>query len=183
MVSIEAGLIFYEQELKERINYKENRSRYFVESLRNVAVVDKTYDLPFTISTECYCTINKDTLQVNMGIWVFGGFFYEMKVYGKNYELTYIEDTHEIKAFKYTLSDSSFVDNITLNVLNSDLRFSDKINFELNQQLNGHLKFESPIYYVDTYLGENPEKEKLNTTFARGEIYFTCTTRKPLVLK
>ena len=180
-VSEDKKKTMYEQELKQRVNYKENHSRYFVESLSNDSLVDKTYDLPYTLSTPCSCEINKDTLQINMGMCFFGGSFYKIKMYGKTYELTYIEDTHKIKAFKYTASDSTFVGEVVLSVRNADLQFSDQITFDLNQQLNGYLKFESPVYYEDTYLGENPDKQELNENFTRGKIYFTCTTRKPFV--
>jgi len=81
-VSKERKKFLYEEyELKKRLNYKENRARYFVEYIEeNSIIVNKTFSMLDTISTECRCEIKNDSLKIKMGIWVFGGFFYNISL-------------------------------------------------------------------------------------------------------
>ena len=180
-VSKERKKFLYEEyELKKRLNYKENRARYFIEYIEEDSIiVDKTFSMADTISTECRCEIKNDSLQIKMGIWVFGGFFYNISIKDKNFELVYIEDAHEIEPFKYKRTDTSFVENLELKVKNSSLIFNKEFKLQIGEQLNGHLKFESPPYFVRSNYRGYSEEDKLEKGVTKGEIYFTCKLREP----
>lgn len=180
-VTAERKKILYEEyHLKKRLNYKENRSRYFVEYIKgDSTIVDRTFTMLDTVSTECICELKNDTIQIKMGIWVFGGFFYNIKIHKDYFELVYIEDAHEVEPFKYRETDTVFVEYLELKVENSSLIFDREFNFRIGEQLNGHLKFESPKYYVDSNYRGYSREEKLDESVSKGEIYFTCKLRDP----
>ena len=172
--------LYEEYELKRRTNLKVNRARYFVEYIEEDSIlVDKTFSMPDTISTECVCELKNDTIQIEMGVWVFGGYFYNISIENKNYKLVYTEDAHETKPFKYKTTDSTFVEDLELKVKKSSLTFMEEIRMEIDEQINGYLKFESPQYYVKSSFRGSPRINKLKTGVTKGEIYFTCKLREP----
>lgn len=180
-VSDEQKKFLYEEyELKRRLNYQENRARYFVEYVEEDSIIiDKTFSMPDTISTECRCELQNDTIQIKMGIWVFGGFSYNIVISDGNFELVYVEDAHKMKPFKYNKTDSLFVEDLELRVENAFLKFSQRITPQIGEQLNGHLKFTSPEYYVDSNFRGYSGESKLKKGVTKGKIYFTCKIREP----
>lgn len=174
---------YQEHELKQRINFKENRARYFVEYIEEDSiVVDKTFSMPDTISTKCRCEIKNDTIQVSMGVWVFGGFFYNLKIQNKHFELIYIEDAHETKPYKYEKTDETFVEQLELVISNSSLTLQDEINLEIGEELNGYIVFKSPTYYVEPNYRGYSNENKIRKGITKGEIYFTCRLKEPFEL-
>ena len=95
------------------------------------------------------------------------------------FKLIYGEDAHEIKAFKYSNSDSLLVSELELKVEDAVLKFSQKFTTEIGEKLNGYLTFISPTYFVDSnYRGYSRESELVKGV-TRGSIYFTCKVREP----
>lgn len=176
----EKKFLYEEYELKQRFNYKENRARYFVEYIEEDSIiVDKTFSMPDTISTECRCELKNDTIEINMGIWVFGGFFYNISIIDKTFQLVYVEDAHEMEPFKYRKTDTSFVEDLILKVDDATLTFSNKIKRKIGYKLKGHLKFTSPEYFVDSNFRGYSRESKLEKGVTKGEIYFTCKLGEP----
>ena len=174
--------LYIQNELRGRLNYKENRARYFVEYIENDSiVVDKTFSLPDTLSTGCSCVISNDTLQILMGVWVFGGFFYKIKVVNNHYELVFIDDAHESTPFKYHEQDTAFVEDLELKVKNSSLIFGKKIKLKVGHKVKGYLRFESPVYFVESLFRGYSIDKKLDKSINKVEIYFTCKISEPII--
>ncbi len=172
--------IYEEYELKSRLNYKKNRARYFIEYIENDSIiVDKTFSMPDTLSSACRCVLKNDSIQIEMGIWVFGGFFYNISIIDNSFELDYIEDAHKSESFKYKKTDTSFVSDLELKIENVSLAFSNEIYLRIGEQLNGHLKFTSPEYFVDSNFRGYSRETTLEKGITSGEIYFTCKLREP----
>jgi hypothetical protein len=176
----EKKFLYEEYELKQRFNYKENRARYFVEYIEEDSImVDKTFSMPDTLSTECRCELKNDTIEVKMGIGVFGGFSFNISIIDKTFQLVYVDDTHEMEPFKYRTTDTSFVEDLILQVDNATLTFSNKIKRKIGHKINGHLKFTSPEYFVNSNFRGYSWESKLEKGVTKGEIYFTCKLREP----
>ncbi len=178
----EKKFLYEEYELKTRISYKENRSRCFINFVKYDSIIQgKTYTKPDTISTDCVCELKNDTIQISMGLWVFGGFFYNIKIFKDTYELTYIKDAHEIKPYKYNKADTIFTETLEMKIFNSDLIFDEKIENQVGKKINGYLRFESPIYYIDSHYnyGGQPWNESVDKMVTKGKIFFTCRLREP----
>lgn len=175
------ALLYKEVELKSRVNYIENRARFFVEYVEeDTMIIDKTFGDNYTVSTECQCELLNDTVQIKMGIWVFGGFFYEMTMHDRTFSLIYGEDADDAKPFKYFMGDTSLVSNVSLNITDAILTFDKLIQPKIGEQLNGHLQFRSPEYYVHSHHRRHSNDDEMHSSVTRGEIYFTCKLRAPL---
>lgn len=185
-VSQEQKKAYYEFELKLRRKFSENRSRYFVRNIKNGNPMDMSSFSPdefVPMSTECICELKNDTINIGMGIWVFGGFFYEISIIKNKYTARYIEDAHERQPFKYTPKDSAFVNHILLPIETSALIIDDPIEFKIDEVINGLFKFETPLYYTDSYYHyEYPSKEEteLDEIKTKGKIYFTCKLKEAI---
>lgn len=179
--SKERRKFLYEQyELKQRVNLKENRARYFVEHFEQDSILmDKTFSKTDTISTACICELKNDSIQIKMAIWLFGGSLFDLTIKNQNFELVYIESAHKMEPFKYQESDSTFVEELELNISNSSLKVSDEIKSKIGEQINGYLKFESPEYFIDSWFRGYASENKLKRGVTKGEIYFTCKLREP----
>ena len=171
----------YKKELKNRISYKDNRARYYVETTEeDTIVVDKSYFSKGAISTECSCALKDKEIDIRMGIWVFGGFFYKIKIEGKEFEAEYLEDANSRKPFKYQLTDSIALKKITLKLDDASLTFNKKIKPKLGKQVTGHLKFTTPEYLVHTTYRLYSAESKYHIALVKGELFFTCTLKKPI---
>ena len=84
-----------------------------------------------------------------------------------------------MKPFKYKKTDTSFVEDLELNVEKSSLILSKEFKLQIGEQLNGHLKFESPPYFVKSNFRGYSKEDKLEKGITNGEIYFTCKLREP----
>ncbi len=172
--------LYDEYELKNRFDFRYNRARYFVEYIEEDSMImDKTFSMPGIISSECFCELKKDGIEIQMGYWVFGGFIFTIRLYDNHFELQYIEDAHESKPFKYSESDSLYTDELSLRVENASLTLMEDFKAEIGEQIRAYLIFESPEYFiVPNHRGYSKDQE-IHKAKTKGKIYFTCKLRMP----
>ncbi len=152
-------------------NYRNNRSRLFLETFSNGKRLLQDSALHAGMSTPCNCWLYNDTLNIKIAIGMFGGMGYNIKLYKDGFSslaLLYIDD---VKPFKYKLSDKDFTNQLFLRSIEQTLIVDKKPTFKGGQQLTGYLTFTTPLWY------ENSWGSNIDTNYARGRIYFTCATK------
>ncbi len=127
--------------------YKDNRSRYFFDSYVN-AKKDET-DLPDidTLTSECSCYLNNDTIKVKMGIWIFGGFGFSINLFKDMFASGYWINTHKQNIFKFNLSDTSLSDNVFVPNLIQNLTLFEIPRYQIGEEIIGYLSFKTNNYY------------------------------------
>jgi hypothetical protein len=173
--------MLYELKLKKRVNYKENRSRFFIDFIKNDSIIlEEGAMMPKPFSIPCTCILNNDSLYISMGLSFFGGFLYEIRIYENMYSLNYHEADSEFSMYRYSPEDSLSY-GINLPILDSKLIFEKPFHLAIDEKITGHLNFKSPNYYIfsdfdeHSILQEKSEKRKVE-----GDVLFTCQIRKPL---
>ena len=162
--------------------YKDNRSRYFLDLYINDKK-DAIHLAGDTLTSDCNCYLNGDTIKIKMGIWAFGGFAFSIHLTQNDFTSKYWEDTHERPIYKAALSDSVLVDNVLVENGEQALILDTKPTFKINQNITGYLTFKTKNYYrtsdhesgmaKDFYNAKS--MDKLNMA---GSLYFKCTIRK-----
>lgn len=173
--------MLYELKLKKRVSFKENRSRFFVDFIKNDSILlEEEAMVPKPFSIPCSCTLNNDSLYISMGLSFFGGFFYDIRVHENMYSLNYQEADSEFPMYKYSPEDSLSY-GVNLSIIDSKLIFEKPFHLTIDEKITGHLNFESPNYYIfsdfDEYSISLRKSEKRKV---KGYILFTCQIRKPL---
>jgi len=148
--------------------FRNNRSRIFMQSFSNGSPSSQDSALYIGMPTPCYCTLDKDTLNVKIGIGFFGGMGFETKIFDHSFRSNYFVYTDDVKPYKYNLSDKDFTDNLHLPNKYQSLILNEKPTFQPGQQLTGYLTFTSPSWY------ETAVKNQLDTNYVQGRFYFTC---------
>jgi hypothetical protein len=157
--------------LVEKGGYKNNRSRIFMELSTNGKRGHLDPEFSTGMPTPCYSSINKDTLNVVVGLGFFGGFGFEIKIFKDKFQSNYFFYTDDVKPYKYKQT-GEFTDNINLQNKFQSLTLNEQPTFKPGQQLTGYLTFTSPNWY------ESNMNNQLDTNFVKGRIYFTCLTKK-----
>lgn len=103
------------------LRYKENRSRYYLESFVNYKRNNEAFEGIDTLTSECSCYLSGDSIKIQMGTWVFGGYQFIIQLTKKDFQSFYWEDTHKQKIYKQQLSDSVLVDNVTVDIKDQNL--------------------------------------------------------------
>jgi hypothetical protein len=166
--------------------YKDNRSRYYLDLFINDKKDDKHFEDIDTLTTECGCYLSGDTIKIQMGIWVFGGFTFSIDLTKNKFTSKYWEDTHKEPIYKTDLTDSSLVDNIFVENEEQLLILDKKPTFKIDENILGYLTFKTKNYYrtseyqsgmaKDVYDGKS--MDKLNMT---GSLYFKCKVRQKTI--
>jgi hypothetical protein len=173
--------LLYEYKLKKRVNFKENRSRFFVDYIQDDSIIiNKTYRDSVPVSTQCLCVLKNDSIYISMGLSMLSGFFYDIRLHENTYTLNYHETDFGLSMYKYSLKDASFLDKVSLPVTNSSLTFEKPIELAMGAEITGYLKFETPKYYLALDYEDNTLWRKLDEIEIKGNIVFTCKLREPL---
>ncbi|MFJ1408520.1 hypothetical protein [Capnocytophaga canimorsus] len=159
------------------LRYKDNRSRYFIKTLAKSKEYPflSTEEEPFT--TDCTCVLDNDTIKIRMGIWVFGGFQFNINLSKNDFQTLYWEDTHERNTYKQSLSDT-LTDNITLEMQQQKLILAKKPTFTLGEELLGHLTFKTNEFYQQTEEIDAENSQDMLKVAKAGELYFRCQVRQ-----
>ena len=155
--------------------YKDNRSRYYLTPYTNDALEKGTFlglDTD-TVTTDCDCTVAGNTLNIKMGIWVFGGFAINLQLTGNTYRSIYWEDTHEQKVYRPEPGDTILTDNIQVENVVSALVLERKPSYKLGENLLGYFTFTTADYYKLNY-EEGPATGPFDKLKLRGSLHFKC---------
>lgn len=153
-------------------DFRNNRSRIFLESYTNNKLDSGDFSKRESLPMPCTCTISGDTVYVNMGIGFFGGTGFDIILFKNQFSSNYFVYTDDVKPFKSNLSDTSFTDFAVAHSKYQALILNQKPTFQPSQQLTGFLTFTTNKYYTHRW-GNN-----LDTTHVTGKLYFTCNTKK-----
>lgn len=178
--------IMIENEEARNLRYKDNRSRYNISSLLNNTKEKDVFEEVDTLTTECDCYLSNDTIKVNMGIWVFGGFRFSLNISKDRFNGEYWEDTHEQMIYKQQLSAGKLVDNVTVGFEKQRLVLQEHPAFQVGGKLLGFLAFRSmPWYRTPDYspgsAAEAYSDKKMDTTAVEGYLHFKCVVRKKTI--
>ena len=177
-----------EQRILNTIRYKENRSRYQFQNFLNGQLLDKTKnesDLD-SVGTECGCILDGDTLKIGMGIWVFGGFTFSVKIVDNRFTSNYWLDEHKRRIFKLSSGDT-LTDNILIQFAEQSLILDSLPTFQLGQQLTGFLIYKTVNYlrasdFEDWSIKDEYSYKNMDTMYTKGTVHFTCKVREKLQL-
>ena len=155
--------------------YKDNRSRYYLTPYTN-GIPEKGTFLGLdadTVTTDCDCILTGDTLNIKMGIWVFGGFAINLQLTGNRFRSIYWEDTHEQKVYRNHPGDTVLADNIQVENAASALVLERKPEYKLGENLLGYFTFTTAGYYKLHY-GEGPATGPFDKLKLSGSLHFKC---------
>jgi hypothetical protein len=170
-----AAAIAYEKASFSR--YKDNRSRYYLQAYTNGQLNPEPFMGIDTLTTDCNCTLAGDTLQIQMGIWVFGGFTVHLKLLGNTFQSIYWEDTHEQPVYKARLGDSILTDNLYVENVASRLLLDRKPQFRKGESLLGYFTFTTADYLQLKY-PEGTDRETFNRLKLEGSLHFKCVVKE-----
>jgi len=149
-----------------------NRSRIYMDSDPNHKLFPGDKDLDKGFPTPCNCVTNGDTLFITMGLGLFGGAGFSIKLFKENFISNFFIYTDDVKPYKSHLSDTAFADNAIADNKFQYLIIDKKPTYESNQQLTGYLTYTSNRFYeINTDNG-------LDSSYVTGKIYFTCLTNR-----
>jgi hypothetical protein len=151
--------------------FRKNRTRLFMQSFSNGKQSTQDSALYTGMPTLCYCSFDKDTLNVKVGIGFFGGMGFETKIFKNHFQSNYFLYIDDVKPYKYTLFDKDFTDNLYLKNKFQSLVLNEQPTFKAGQQLTGYLTFTSSKWYENSF-GDN-----IDTNYIKGRLYFTCLTK------
>jgi hypothetical protein len=147
-------------------DFKNNRGRIFMTGYDN----DIPHQGDSVISSICSCSIEKDTLYVDMSVGFFGGAGFPIKIFGKDFESSFFEYTDDAESYKTNPSDTASYGMISVKNKFQYLVIDKQPAFKPGQQLTGYLTFTSGNYY-------NKNGTHLDTLYVAGRLYFTCHTK------
>lgn len=175
-----------QNEEARNLRYRDNRSRYKISSLLNNTKEKNVFKEVDTLTTECDCYLSNDTIKVNMGIWVFGGFRFSLNISKDRFNGEYWEDTHEQMIYKQQLSAGKLVDNVTVEFEKQRLVLQEHPAFQVGEKLLGFFSFRSrPWYRTADYrpgsASEAYSDKKMDTAAVEGSLHFKCKVRKKTI--
>jgi len=133
------------QKILASLRYKDNRSRYSFRQYKNsIELNDQTKQID-DYGSECKCTIDNDTLKIQMGIFVFGGFEFTIKVFKNIFTSHYLIDQYNLKIFKLNDRDS-LSSAIQILMAHQDLNLSKSLKLRMGEQIYGYLTFQTINY-------------------------------------
>ena len=149
--------------------YYKNRARLELHGFRNGVLENKVKGIIKTIPLSCTCSIQKDTLQINAGIDMMGGFGVNIKLHKDKFESSFYEHTSGIKPYmkQKNSTPQSYIsvnNNTQKLVLNQELIFDKK-----DQNIYGQLAFKSNTFY-ENILQDN----KIDARYLEGKLWFIC---------
>lgn len=159
-----------EDTLTSRGAFRKNRSRIFLDAIKN-GEIQKKDSVYFTgLSTRCFCHTKTDTTFITMGLGYFGGFGFSIRIYQDKFESDFFEYIDDVKPYKTDLNDTAFYDQIRVDNKYQSLILDTKPIHEKGQQITGLLTYTTNEYYIRKYSND------LDTLYVTGKIYFTCKT-------
>lgn len=176
-----AQLIDYTKTMAQ--NYRDNRSRYFMDQYVNGILKSEIFEGIDTLTTPCDCYLSGDTIHVRTGMWVFGGFMFSIEINKDKFSSSYWEDHHKQNIFKTRLSDSSMSDNVQVHNIRQELILAQKPGYKLDENISGYLRFRTDTYYRTTdykpgLAKDGYEDKTFDRIFMDGYFYFKCRLRK-----
>jgi hypothetical protein len=170
----------------ETPDFGKNRSRYYFNYYKNNKIDKEALKGfgDFILNSPCDCVLSNDTIKVRMGIWVFGGFAFEIDIGGNKFSSRYIDDKHDIKVYKLRLSDTLDY-SVTVNNTIQDLTLNSKPNYIVGQNITGYFKFQTDKYYSlddenNNKLKDGYSENNMDIINLKGYLYFKCKVRKKI---
>lgn len=168
------------------IPYRNNRSRYFMEQYVNHEPEKDLSEKSDMLTTECNCYLSDDTIKINMGIWVFGGFGFNLAINKKNFYSEFWYDLHENPAFKTVLTQKEMSDNILVGNNLQELILEKAPAFLLGEEVTGYMKFKTDNYFrsseYKSYMASDMYSDaRMDTLYMKGELYFKCQLRQKTI--
>ena len=163
------------EKIMSRQKYADNRSRYFLTSYKNEAPDNSAFnDESDILTTECDCYLSDDTIKVEMGFGIFGGFGFPLSITETNFSAAYWEDMHKISVYKKQPSDSIFTESIKMGFDKMELTLAKHPSFSIGESITGYMKLKTEDYYRR----ENEYDDDMAKIYLKGEIYFKCKVRQ-----
>lgn len=153
-------------------DFKENRSRIFMDILANGKTGPKDSISEKGFPTQCSCFISNDTLFVVMGVGFFGGFNLHVDLNKDKFQTRFFTYYTKTKQFKSAPSDTAFTNSVEVKGKYQHLVLDKKPTYQPGQQITGYLTLTTNNYYEKNY------QEKLDSVMVSSRVYFTCKTRK-----
>lgn len=177
-------IIEYQKTISQR--YKDNRSRYYLELTVNDKKDKDHFEGVDTLTSECGCYLSGDTIHIKMGMWVFGGFAFEIDLNKDKFKSSYWEDTHKQLIYKTQLTDTALVDNVYVENEEQSLILENKPNFSVGENILGYLTFKTKNYYrasdYESGLGKDVYNDKnMDRLNMKGSLYFKCKVRQKTI--
>jgi hypothetical protein len=154
-----------------QLAFRNNRSRIFIDVYRNGKVQSKNSAFYEGLPTPCTCELGQDTISITVGLGLFGGLGFDIKVYADKFQSNFFEYTDDIKPYKTNLSDTAFSSQVYQNSKYQSLILDSKPTYKSGQQLTGLLTYTSNNFY------EKISDTQLDTSYVTGKIYFTCNVQ------
>lgn len=172
-VSAEAKATFIARYKAAFRRYRDNRSRHYLTPYTNGHLNWKPFMGVDTLTAPCDCTLAGDTLNLEIGLWQFGGFTIAIQLYKNDFKSVYREYTYKQKIYStrpenMVLTDSVFVENeMSLLILDR------KPKYEIGESLLGYFAFKTAAYYKLNDL-EDSVGGSLDKLYLRGSLHFKC---------
>ena len=131
-------------------SFKNNRSRIFMQSFSNNKPSSQDSALYRGMPTPCYCSMEKDTLKIKVGIGFSGGMGTEIKIFQGHFQSNYFLYIDDVKPYKYKLSDKEFTDELYLKNKFQSLILNEQPTLKAGQQMTGYLTFTTPNWYENS---------------------------------
>ncbi len=169
-------------EVKRREHFRNNNSKWDIKTIVNGKIRDSTFHDGQYARVNCDCVLDKNQIQINLGVRVFSKILVKIIVKNKKYNVKYIEGLHKKMVYKYSLKDSLLEDEVELDVVKSRFTLINQPKFEIHETLQGMIEFETPKYYIDSKFNEygiyGEPDPKMDSIITKGKIYITCELRK-----
>ena len=158
-----------------KTDFRNNRSRVYLDMFRNGKAEPKDSSYFSGFPTPCECFTSKDTLYIKMGLGFFGGFGFDIEVFGKQFQSSFYNYIDDVKPYKSDLNDTALFSYISVKNKYQYLILDKKPKFTSGQQLTGLLTYTSNNIYEQTF------NNKYDTLFVTGKLYFTCKIKQKMV--
>jgi hypothetical protein len=159
--------------LMKTTKFRNNRARIFMDTYINGQLKPGDSIFYYGAPAICACGISNDTLIVRMAIGFFGGTAFTIKLHNNNFQSTIYNYTDDASLLKTDPADTAFHNEAIIYNKYQYLILDNGPTFKNEQQITGYLTYTSNTYYEKAY------KNKLDSIYLKGKIYFTCNTALP----
>jgi hypothetical protein len=150
-----------------------NRSRIYMDSdPTNRLFSGEDPSKPF--SPSCWCELSKDSLFISMGVGLFGGIGFNIRLLESRFDAGFYIYTDDVKPYKRHLSDKEFEESVAVDFIYQYLVVDQRPPFKHGQQLTGFLTYTSDKFWER----DNDSQTVPDSTYVTGQIHFTCTINK-----
>lgn len=167
-LELNTSIIDFDSTMTEGNSDNQN-GRFYLTLYENNKLLDNNVRMRNGLPLECYATVNNDTISVEGGKGIAGGFGFVIKIYKDQFEAFYYPFSDEA-IYKLKKSNKEFKRSVDVPSKEKKLILTEEPDLEKIKMMKGYVEIKSANFIEDTEDGVKSFKVEL-------KVYFKCNLR------